>query len=130
MAIYRRGMNRIDDPSRVPYPSIETRLHMYSYYSTVAWQIFAIVASGGAVLATIPFFVKSTFIDMAVFRAYWIFNETFAVLLVAIGGLFYKRNMELGRRWVYFQNENYYQSANWLIDWIEIGKPSIDQPKI
>jgi hypothetical protein len=104
----------------------DIRLHMYSYYCTVAWQVFAIFVAAAVVLATLPFVANMKITnDPTLFRGYFVINESYAGLLVLIGLLFQRRNLDLAHRWVHFDGEIYSSGMlQYWMDIIEQGRPS------
>src|SRR5208282_6441047 len=106
--------------------SLDERLQMYVYYGTVSWQIIGIVVAVATLTATLPFLVGNQLALSPHFLWYSIFDELFAATFLLVGSLFWRRTMELGRRWVHWQNENYLQSLQYLIDIIEIQRPDPD----
>jgi hypothetical protein len=118
-------MAAVDDVRRT-----DIRLHMYSYYCTVAWQVFAIFVAAAVVLATLPFVANTKITaDPTLFRVYFVINESYAGLLVLFGLLFLRRNLSLAHSWVHWQNEGYgVAMVQYWMDVIEQGRPKPDNP--
>jgi hypothetical protein len=108
----------------------EVRLHMFTYYGTLMWQVFAIFVAAATLLATIPFLVPEQRIPLGILAfGYFAFNEIYAGLFLLVGIGFLLRNRELAHMWIHWQNEEYIHSVQFWIDIIEQGKPNLKDRK-
>ncbi len=77
---------------------------MFAYYGSIQWQVFAVfVAAATIIIATLPFVVpESRFHSTALALEYFLFNEIFAGLFLAVGYGFLERNRTLAHRWIHW----------------------------
>lgn len=97
----------------------ENRLHMFAYYGTLQWQVFAIFVAASTILATLPFLIPRENLPHSLATSYFLFNETFAGLFLIVGFGFLRRNRNLAHMWIHWPNEDYLRSPQAWIDWIE-----------